>query len=859
MELTIVSNKNGLMTKTFDKKLEKSSISQLGEGSYKVIKINSLEQIGVIKKKLKSNQAIILGAPIDNSKEGKIYSRANYKGSGITRTKDMFENKSGLMLFDFDLREYGEITLEEYRKMLIKCDPQLEKCEMFMTYGSSAGIKSKKYGKTGYGSIHAYCVIDKEMYIKSYAAAIFNNGLNLNYGEIKVNEKVFKSYINGIIDLAVLKGDASRIIYEATPILHKKLTRTTKDDLYYKGDKINGSTVNKTHINTTYASKAKDVIHNLKKMYKATSKDKKEVKKRNLERTNEIYGSEKLTLNNGSTIKAREILISNYIEESMRDPYEPEKGPDKAKVFEQLDHTRRPSMHSFLHGGQMYYFHCDLDSIPFLVENLDEDEVIVIVKRDFHGYMLDKAINVLVETMDKTRGVIKKYLKEADTSKNKDIQCSDEGFEEDENMDTDKERALKNLDTTFFILEGAKSLYAEIKDDSEIRYYSTEKMRERYKPFDTKESSFFDNWSRSELRKEIEGFRFDPKQDPFTVNNRGYFNLWKSFDCDPIEGDIEPFVDFTKNIICSGNDEHYEFLMDYLAHMVQYPWKKEGIACVLKGKKGVGKDTWIDAFASLFDKSHYLTANNISVISGTYNIHLQHILLCNIGEAFFSGDHAAEGALKTLVTEKNMNYHEKFKTPFHGENYTRVFMSTNLDWVVPASGSDERRWFVLDVSDCRRGDLEYMSKFRIWLNSGGREALLNYLMEREITHSMYYAPETEALTDQKINTLRGVDQWVYDCASTNELLGADFETNFFNSEVSVNEISNAYKAYTKDKYITYPKIAHRFNELCSPVDMGRKMVNGKKKTLKTIKKDKFIESFVLITGIRLTKSNLGSS
>jgi len=861
MQITVVSNNKGKMCKTYNKDLTKDGSSQLYEGNYKVIKLSSLEQIGIVKQKLKSNQAIILGTPVEGSGEGKIYSRSNLKSDGITRTKDMFENKSGIIMFDFDLRDYTDITLEEYRNMLIKCDPQLENTEMFLTYGSSAGITNGK-DETGYGSVHAYCRINKEMYIKSYSEALFNNGLNEGFGEIKVNEKVFRGYINGIVDLALLKGDPSRIIYEALPILHKKLKRVVRDDLYYPGGVINGGLVRKTNINTTYQSKVNDMIHNLKKTYKSTSKDHKDIKRRNIERTNQIYGNEKLILNDGTTIKAREILVGNYVDVSMRDPFEPEKGMNKAKVFESLDLTKRPAMHSFVHGGQMYYFHCDLKSIPFIVENMDEEDVFTIIKRDFKGYMLDKAINILVDTMDKTKGAIKKYLKESDYSTVKDINVTDDGFNDEEKVDSEQERAWKQLsDNTFYVTEGKHPLYVEIDEDGTIHLQTPMKLRETYKEFNTKDSDFITDWIEGGYRKKIRGVRFDPSKDPKDIMDNGYYNLWKGFACESIEGDVQPFIEFTRDIVVGGADsksldniDMLEFMLDYLAHIVQFPEKKEGMACVLKGKKGVGKDTWIGAFASLFDRSHYITVNNMDSITGRFNIHLQNSVVCNIGEAFFSGNHAAEGALKTLITENEMHYEQKGIDAFSGDNFSRVFMSTNLDWVVPAKGDDERRYIVLEMSDKYRGNLEYMDKFRIWLNNGGREALLHFLMEREITHKMYKAPETTALVEQKEQGLNKLEEWLYNCSMSNKMLGDSWGNKFFDTEVHPHAMFEAYSIHSKDKYAgNVASFSRRVNEMADP-----KLVRRHDGRMKLFKKGRFIKAFKDKTGILIKKDDLGS-
>jgi len=850
MQITIVSNNKGKMCKTYNKDLTKDGSSQLYEGGFKVLELESLEQIGDIKKKLKNNQAIILGIPIENNTEGKIYSRSNFKGHGITRTKDMFTNEDGIIMFDFDLREYGNITLDEYRDMLIKCDPQLKNCEMFLTYGSSAGISNKK-DKTGWGSIHAYCRINKEIYIKSYSEALFNNGLNLGFGEIKVNEKVFRGYINGIIDLAVLKGDASRIIYEAAPILHKKLIRKTRDDLYYSGGVIIGSQIIKTGLNTSYQNKINNIIENLKKKYKSTSKEKKEIISRKLDRTNEIYGSEDLILNDGSKIKAREILVGNYTEISMRDPFEPEKGMNKAKVFESLDLTKRPAMHSFVHGGQMYYFHCDLKSIPFLVENLEEEDIFTIVKRDFKGYMLDKAVNVLVDTMDKTRGAIKKYLKESDYSKVQDLVCNEEGFSEEEDIGTEQSQALHRLSNTFFIRENKSPLYGEIVNGNVI-YGTPSKMRELYSPFDTKDENFFHAWaSNGDLRNEVMGFRFNPSETSNEVTSDGYYNLWQGFRADPIEGDLDPFIHFTKVIICNNDEDKFTYLMDYLANMVQNPGNKEGVAIVLRGKKGAGKDTWIHAVAGLFPENCYTPVNSIKDITSNFNINLQGNIIANIGEAFFSGDHGAKAALKTLITEDKRRYEPKGVDAFTDVNYTRVFMSSNDDWVVPAEGKDERRFFVLDVNNDYMRNRDYMGKFKIWKKTkAAKSAILYYLMEREITSTLFYAPETEALVEQKKHGLRGVEKWLYDCAYSNILLGSSFETDFFKVDHSSHDLFMAYKASTRDEFISNEGVNKKISQITGSHSKVVKR-SGKVFRVKSFKKKNFIKNFINFTGITI--------
>jgi hypothetical protein len=84
-------------------------------------------------------------------------------------------------------------------------------------------------------------------------------------------------------------------------------------------------------------------------------------------------------------------------------------------------------------------------------------------------------------------------------------------------------------------------------------------------------------------------------------------------------------------------------------------------------------------------------------------------------------------------------------------------MSSNADWVVPA-GADARRYFVLNVSDAQMQKTDYFAAISKQMENGGREALLQFLLHRDLSgFEVRRVPQTDALAQQKAHSRRGID------------------------------------------------------------------------------------------------------
>ena len=243
----------------------------------------------------------------------------------------------------------------------------------------------------------------------------------------------------------------------------------------------------------------------------------------------------------------------------------------------------------------------------------------------------------------------------------------------------------------------------------------------------------------------------------------GCYNLWRGFDVPAIKGTgHESFLGHIKNIICSGNEVHYRFLIQWLATMVRDPARPGEIAFVMRGLPGTGKGFFVRNIGALFGR-HFLHATSTGQIVGNFNNHLRDAVVVFADEALCTGDPKSESALKSLITEPTLQVEAKGVDAETCPNFTHIFMASNSEWVVPV-GTKDRRYFVVDVDESRERDEAYFGQIQRDLNGGGAANLLYHLMHEVDTtgFSTQRIPSSEGRTSQQIESLSSVERRVYD-------------------------------------------------------------------------------------------------
>lgn len=310
----------------------------------------------------------------------------------------------------------------------------------------------------------------------------------------------------------------------------------------------------------------------------------------------------------------------------------------------------------------------------------------------------------------------------------------------------------------------------------------------------------------SEYKTVYKLFDFNPGGDREFYSGRNKvltLNKWFGWGVKNIEYDANTYEKYIKPILyniyyalCSGNDNQFIYLIKWLAHMVQKPNEKPGVAVLLKSERqGTGKGLFMNFISSLIYEDYYLYSSDVNSIVGSFNGHLDGKLFVFLDEAIWGGDKKDKGNILSIVTESKMYINNKHEKAHNVKSYLRIFAASNSEYPIDIPKSD-RRWFVPDMDERIAQNESYFNKIsEIYKNKTAKSVFLTFLSKVDLNgFSITAIPKSkarDALKVESINNTCAVDRFL--CA-----LAADYE-NVISEMESIeeyNELGVRKKNYT---------------------------------------------------------------
>lgn len=305
-------------------------------------------------------------------------------------------------------------------------------------------------------------------------------------------------------------------------------------------------------------------------------------------------------------------------------------------------------------------------------------------------------------------------------------------------------------------------------------------------------------WLTSDKRREYLDLVFDPScTSPPTS-----YNLFKGFAVKPKKGNCTLYKRFVRDIICNGDTSKYGYVLQWMAFLVQKPSILPEVALVLRGDQGTGKNTFIAPLLEIAGP-HGIEVSTTEQLVGRFTGHLEDKLLVHANESIWGGNKQTEGALKTLITEKQRATERKGLDIVTTKNCAHVIVSSNEDWAVPAAPG-QRRFVFLNVSNACKESHSYFKKIYDELASGGTAALLYELqaMELEDWHPRQRPPDSDG-NDVALISSCSVTRWWHQCLEDGKLLGhstmllSEADDEYPTEPLTKTQIFDAYVSYCK--------------------------------------------------------------
>lgn len=304
-------------------------------------------------------------------------------------------------------------------------------------------------------------------------------------------------------------------------------------------------------------------------------------------------------------------------------------------------------------------------------------------------------------------------------------------------------------------------------------------------------------------------------------------NIWIKPDILPIKGDVTPFLDHIKYLV---DQEQFaaDYLLDYFAHLIQFPEKKIKSTILMIGQPGIGKSFISETILTPLLGSQNTTSVETQELDSQFNDYMDGVQLVTVHELMTIDSRPTMNKLKSYITDQWLRINRKNIPAYKYRNRTNFLLFSNFEDAARIEKSD-RRYFVW-ISKAERREPAYYTGLAHWFDrEGGANHTLAYLQSRDLSAFDANAapPDTAAkrrIIEDSRSPVLAYLQEAFDAA----------ERPFNHDLVSLNDVIDYYAAQRTNYRITH-KVLGSFLRGMGGLDLGPKRLNSARKRLWAIR------------------------
>jgi hypothetical protein len=220
-----------------------------------------------------------------------------------------------------------------------------------------------------------------------------------------------------------------------------------------------------------------------------------------------------------------------------------------------------------------------------------------------------------------------------------------------------------------------------------------------------------------------------------------------------------------KNKLCNGIKEptSFDYVDNYIAHMIQKPSQKPDTMVILSGKQGTGKDLFISFIESMIGIDNVIHIDKMESLLKNFNTSIARKLLTKVNEISDKGVHIDKhDQLKEKITATYLTIEPKGFDSYQLDHVSRYFGFSNKDNILNIEESD-RRFMMIKTENDMANNVPYHTEIKEEMdNINMVKSAFKYYATKDISsYQPRIIPNTEYKSDQKINSLPYTLKFLY--------------------------------------------------------------------------------------------------
>ena len=355
-------------------------------------------------------------------------------------------------------------------------------------------------------------------------------------------------------------------------------------------------------------------------------------------------------------------------------------------------------------------------------------------------------------------------------------------------------------------------------------------------------------WVQDEDIRSYNGLDFVPYsilQADETKHQNDYYNMFREFKAKyiKVEERQEPrpewFIDYIYDGLADGHQGKGDWLIQYIATIVQKPRHNQEVCLVLRGNQGTGKDTITAILGEIFGNCNNYIHRTSDVYEAFpekagFNSCLKNKLILQFNEVDGADTAKVKNKMKDAITRKENKINEKYIKEFIQTNYVQIIICSNSKSPVQIEWGD-RRMCVMKTSNYHTG-----AEGKIWWSDFYKNNVCN-----------------KDKIDELFSWLIDIDISKFDAARDrvktseyNRLAESQISPNVLYLKHLAEDNFSRWSSWTNKK----TKIEYVFNKPRTYVDEGRYWVRERLKIDYNIKANEFQREFLEFEGVEYNKS-----